>query len=163
MIDWLFFFRNVNQVAAAAPAVPYFGVYLRDLTLLEHGNANHLQFGRIHVAKVRRMIVQLQSIREFQGGLYDQILIVPEVCNVLLAGLAGGLVDFCCIDSKMPRYARSAVRRRHPRPSQGLPFFTAVIMDINKGSLSFIQDIRARSPSRHTSSFSRLSALIFDS
>jgi hypothetical protein len=108
------------QAAAAAPAVPYFGVYLRDLTLLEHGNANHLQFGRIHVAKVRRMIGQLQSIREFQGGLYDQILVVPEVCGGPSGGVLQWILFFAGYLRKWLRCKNASIRSRRFRTTPSM-------------------------------------------
>lgn len=68
---------------AKTPAVPYFGMNLRDLTFLHHGNPDFVKNGLINIYKARAMSALLQSMKRLQQGSY-KVLIVPEIRSFLM-------------------------------------------------------------------------------
>jgi son of sevenless-like protein len=69
--------------AAEVPLVPYFGVFLRDLTFMQHGATEHARLGMVHTAKLRDMSSLLETVDALQQGSYP-FLIVPEIRKLLL-------------------------------------------------------------------------------
>eukprot|EP00041_Stephanoeca_diplocostata_P039052 m.1582997 g.1582997 ORF g.1582997 m.1582997 type:complete len:1743 (+) comp25319_c0_seq4:162-5390(+) len=59
------------------PSVPYFGVVLKDLTSLHHGNPHRLSLGHINVGKWRSVFALLQSFYQHQCSVY-KFIVVPE-------------------------------------------------------------------------------------
>lgn len=60
-----------------APAVPYLGMFLRDLTLINIGNPDFFR-GHANVAKWRQMLRQLKRINDLQQQNYN-FLVVHEI------------------------------------------------------------------------------------
>eukprot|EP00045_Choanoeca_perplexa_P016634 m.226606 g.226606 ORF g.226606 m.226606 type:complete len:1651 (+) comp17313_c0_seq1:318-5270(+) len=68
---------------AKTPAIPYFGVYLRDLTFLHHGSPDYLRFGLLNVRKLVDMDHLLASMQRLQTGCYP-LLVVPALQDLIL-------------------------------------------------------------------------------
>ncbi|XP_028412259.1 uncharacterized protein LOC114535076 [Dendronephthya gigantea] len=54
-----------------SPAVPYFGVYLKDLIYISEGNPDYLNGGMVNLAKRRLLYAVLHQIRRFQVKSYN--------------------------------------------------------------------------------------------
>ena len=76
---------------AQVPCVPYFGMYLRDLTFLHQGNQDFARRGMVNVRKLRRLGALLSEMAAFQGGKYN-LLLVTGICEYLL-GVCGKSED----------------------------------------------------------------------
>eukprot|EP00794_Sanderia_malayensis_P018096 gene18096-19905_t len=66
------------------PAVPYFGLYLKDLTFIGDGNPDYLTNGLINLSKRRQVYVLLEEIHRFQRKKYN-FQKVPEVREYLFS------------------------------------------------------------------------------
>lgn len=66
------------------PCVPYFGMYLRDLTFLHHGNQDYGRRGMLNIHKMRQFGAILQNMIKLQEGTYN-LLLVPEFCRFLMS------------------------------------------------------------------------------
>ncbi|XP_065070350.1 uncharacterized protein LOC135695275 isoform X1 [Rhopilema esculentum] len=64
------------------PAVPYFGLYLKDLTFITDGNPDYLTNGLINLNKRRQVYLLLDEIHRFQKKKYN-FQKVPEVRDYL--------------------------------------------------------------------------------
>lgn len=53
------------------PTVPYFGIYLKDLTFISDGNPDYLKGGVINLSKRRQVYVLLEEIHRFQKKRYN--------------------------------------------------------------------------------------------
>lgn len=49
------------------PILPYFGIYLRDITFLDEGNPDFLENGLLNFEKLRMVGAKLSEIRQFQS------------------------------------------------------------------------------------------------
>ncbi|XP_004364199.2 hypothetical protein CAOG_03360 [Capsaspora owczarzaki ATCC 30864] len=67
---------------ASTPAVPYFGIYLKDLTFIDDGNPDLLRGGLINVAKRRQVYSILKEIEFFQEQPYN-LQDVPDIRQFL--------------------------------------------------------------------------------
>ncbi|XP_047134690.1 uncharacterized protein LOC100197014 isoform X1 [Hydra vulgaris] len=67
-----------------SPAVPYFGMYLKDLTFICDGNADYLKGGIVNLSKRRQVYSLLEEINQFQRKKYN-FQEVPEVKSYLLS------------------------------------------------------------------------------
>eukprot|EP00042_Codosiga_hollandica_P050878 m.617248 g.617248 ORF g.617248 m.617248 type:complete len:217 (-) comp58176_c0_seq11:69-719(-) len=63
--------------SAATPAVPYVGIFLRDLTFIRDSGPDFITLGLMNVAKASKITEQLLSIESFQRGKYP-LLLVPR-------------------------------------------------------------------------------------
>ena len=70
-------YRNV-LMKSETPAVPYFGMFLKDLTFLHDGNADYSIGGRVNMAKRRQVAAMLRSIQRFQEDRYN-LMVVPPI------------------------------------------------------------------------------------
>lgn len=84
--------RNFNEYRdmlsiVEPPAVPFFGVYLTDLTFVEDGNPDYLQAeqGIINFAKRMKAADIIENIRQFQSKPYN-FQMVPEIQKYLDGG-----------------------------------------------------------------------------
>lgn len=85
--------RNFNEyrdqlgVVSGRPVVPFFGVYLTDLTFVEGGNPDYLQAeqGIINFAKRMKAADIIESIRQFQTTPYN-FVDIPEIQRFLDEG-----------------------------------------------------------------------------
>jgi flagellar hook-basal body complex protein FliE len=84
--------RNFNDYrdmlsSICPPAVPFFGVYLTDLTFTEDGNPDHLQNDSriINFAKRMKAASTIESIRQFQQMPYN-FEEIPEIQSFLKHG-----------------------------------------------------------------------------
>eukprot|EP01113_Clastostelium_recurvatum_P024215 TRINITY_DN2889_c0_g1_i2.p1 TRINITY_DN2889_c0_g1~~TRINITY_DN2889_c0_g1_i2.p1 ORF type:complete len:795 (+),score=162.28 TRINITY_DN2889_c0_g1_i2:187-2571(+) len=64
-------FTNYRQALrrGSPPAVPYFGMYLRDITFLEEGNETTVE-GQVNIAKIQMVAKIFREIQIFQGASY---------------------------------------------------------------------------------------------
>lgn len=70
--------------ATATPAVPYVGVFLKDLTFICQGNPDYLRGGLINIHKRRQVYATIEEIRHFQQDHYNYHT-VPELQNYMLS------------------------------------------------------------------------------
>ncbi|EDQ91698.1 uncharacterized protein MONBRDRAFT_14778 [Monosiga brevicollis MX1] len=68
------------------PMVPYFGLYLRDLTMTLHSNQDTLRCGMLNTGKLRDLSVLLEDMEARQQGSYP-LIVLPNV-RAMLQGLA---------------------------------------------------------------------------
>lgn len=66
------------------PAVPYFGIYLKDLTFISDGNPDYLKGGIINLTKRRQVFMLLEGIHRFQRKRYN-FQEVSEIKTYLLS------------------------------------------------------------------------------
>jgi len=66
------------------PAVPYFGLYLKDLTFITDGNPDNLTNGLINLNKRRQIYLLLDEIHRFQKKKYN-FQKVPEVRDYMFS------------------------------------------------------------------------------
>lgn len=82
LADDNFKYYRAKLAKARPPAVPYFGIFLRDLTLIHHGNRDYIQFGLVNAVKIQLMFNQLRLLQRLQQQNYN-FLIVPEMISYL--------------------------------------------------------------------------------
>jgi len=120
---------------ARPPAIPYFGIILRDLTLIHEGNKDYQARGLINTGKMVLMLNQLKEMERLQQSNYN-FLIVPQVRTIptgvlsSLPGIASGerslllLPTFPPPDSADPSQSLACVLAdnclsQQPRPGRG--------------------------------------------
>lgn len=104
----------VKNVGDDTPCVPYFGILLKDLTFLRHGNADYLSAGMLHVGKWFHIVMLLKKMEEAQRHSYN-ILIVPEIQKVLLT-IEAAEEEWIVERSKVIQPSTSQIKKS-PRPS----------------------------------------------
>ena len=72
--------RTLQEVQG--PCLPYFGIYLTDVTFAEDGNPDFLARGKINFTKRWKMFGVLSDIERFQGREYV-LQEVPEIRKFL--------------------------------------------------------------------------------
>lgn len=77
IMDFTNNFQNYRVAVAQSkpPSVPYFGVVLKDLTSLHHGNPHRLSLGHINVGKWRSVFELLQHFHRHQCSVYKFIVV----------------------------------------------------------------------------------------
>jgi len=70
-----------------SPALPYLGLYLKDLTFIEDGNMTYLEESVVNFQKMRMLAGIFKSISEFQRHSYN-FTPVPQLQKYLLHGVA---------------------------------------------------------------------------
>eukprot|EP00111_Clytia_hemisphaerica_P006364 TCONS_00018439-protein len=70
--------------SSQTPAIPYFGIYLKDLTFITDGNPDYLKGGVVNLSKRRQVHVLLEEIRRFQKKRYN-FQEVQEIREYLLS------------------------------------------------------------------------------
>ncbi|XP_032222674.2 uncharacterized protein LOC5521422 isoform X1 [Nematostella vectensis] len=70
--------------ASPTPAVPYFGIYMKDLTFIAEGNPDFLKGGLVNISKRRQVYIVINEIRQFQKKSYH-FQEVAEVREYLLS------------------------------------------------------------------------------
>ncbi len=68
----------LDNVNTGEPAIPYLGVYLRDLLFIEEGNADRLENGMIHFQKMTMVASIIHKIQGFQNSPF-QFLEVEQI------------------------------------------------------------------------------------
>eukprot|EP00118_Oscarella_pearsei_P019165 m.202022 g.202022 ORF g.202022 m.202022 type:complete len:1950 (+) comp39602_c1_seq2:196-6045(+) len=97
--------------ATETPAVPYFGLYLKDLTFAADGNPDYLKGGLINLDKRRQMYTTLRELRRFQNSIYSYVL-VPSIQEYLLRHVIVADADL----HETSRQLEAPIRRRKARP-----------------------------------------------
>jgi len=72
-----------NLRTSQTPTVPYFGIYLKDLTFISDGNPDYLKGGVVNLSKRRQVYVLLEEIHRFQRKRYNFQQVV-EIKDYLL-------------------------------------------------------------------------------
>ena len=63
-------YRNALKTSPL-PCLPFIGIYCRDLTHIEEGNADYLENGHANLEKMRMKTVVVKEIRMFQAHRYN--------------------------------------------------------------------------------------------
>lgn len=66
-------YKRYRQALAASPtpSVPYFGIYMKDLTFIAEGNPDFFKGGLINLTKRRQIYLVIDEIRRFQKDVYN--------------------------------------------------------------------------------------------
>eukprot|EP01103_Thecamoeba_quadrilineata_P006394 TRINITY_DN1611_c0_g1_i1.p1 TRINITY_DN1611_c0_g1~~TRINITY_DN1611_c0_g1_i1.p1 ORF type:complete len:923 (+),score=205.66 TRINITY_DN1611_c0_g1_i1:75-2843(+) len=82
-------FRNFRTALHTTnpPCIPYFGVYLTDLTFIEDGNPDNILGGLINFSKCKKLSVVIREIQQYQQAHYNLEAVGP--LKDLLAELSG--------------------------------------------------------------------------
>lgn len=70
--------------SSPTPAVPYFGIYMKDLTFITEGNPDFLKGGLVNLSKRRQVFAVIDEICRFQRNCYN-FQDVPEIREYLLS------------------------------------------------------------------------------
>lgn len=120
--------------ATHLPAVPYMGVFLKDLTFISDGNPDYLRGGLVNIHKRRQVYTKLEEIRRFQEHQYN-FHPVPEIQSFLLNYRLTPEDDLHSrshdLEPRVPRsLSQSSVRTRSvasiSTTTQNFPFFKAL-------------------------------------
>lgn len=119
-------FKAYRKAVAIAvndpPVVPYFGILLKDLTFLHHGNPDYLSAGMINVGKWYQIVVLVKTMELQQRHAYN-ILIVPQA-QVVLGHIEAADADWIDERSKMVQPSTGsggggfATAKKSPRPTR---------------------------------------------
>lgn len=66
-------YKRYRQALASSPtpSVPYFGIYMKDLTFIAEGNPDFFKGGLINLTKRRQIYLVIDEIRRFQKDVYN--------------------------------------------------------------------------------------------
>jgi len=66
-------YKRYRQALATSPtpSVPYFGIYMKDLTFIAEGNPDFFKGGLINLTKRRQIYLVIDEIRRFQKDVYN--------------------------------------------------------------------------------------------
>uniref|UniRef100_UPI00358EC36F ras-specific guanine nucleotide-releasing factor 2-like n=1 Tax=Myxine glutinosa TaxID=7769 RepID=UPI00358EC36F len=78
-------FKNLREALKSCDAlcVPYLGMYLTDLAMIEEGTSNFTPEGLVNFSKMRMIAHIIREIRQFQQYNFN-IKLQPEICSYLL-------------------------------------------------------------------------------
>ena len=116
--------KAVTIAVSDPPVVPYFGILLKDLTFLHHGNPDYLSAGMINVGKWYQIVVLIKTMELQQRHSYN-ILIVPQA-QAVLGHIEAADADWIDERSKMIQPSRTRTGsgsggfKKSPRPTRAL-------------------------------------------